>query len=231
MRTTICPQTLGNDAVARHICAMQSDRPRPDPATCDPTHPEGAAQDATRADLTGKLLVAMPGMTDPRFARSVVCICAHSGDGSMGLVINRPLPELRLRDLLSRLELAPGDAPDLPVHYGGPVESGRGFVLHSSDYHVDGATLRVTSSLAMTATLEVLSDFSAGKGPERALMALGYAGWAPGQLEAEFLENGWLSVDSDCELVFQVEDELKWAGALAAMGVDPTLLSAAAGHA
>ena len=186
-------------------------------------------------DLTGKLLIAMPGMPDMRFARSVVCICSHSGMGAMGLIVNRPLPDLRLPALMAHLELieagAEGSAPDAPVHFGGPVEHGRGFVLHSTDYTRGQATLEVTPEIAMTGTLDILEDMLHGRGPERAMMMLGYAGWGEGQLEEEILANGWLSVDASADLVFNTEDAGKWEAALRALGVDPVMLSGAAGRA
>ncbi|NYS24040.1 YqgE/AlgH family protein [Rhodobacteraceae bacterium 2376] len=186
-------------------------------------------------DLTGKLLVAMPGMEDMRFSRSVVCICAHSEDGAMGLILNKPLPDLRLPALLEHLDLLAENgnqhAPDAPVHFGGPVEHGRGFVLHSPDYSCGGATLRVTPDIAMTGTVDILQDMLHGRGPAQAHMMLGYAGWAPGQLEAEMLANGWLSVDATAALVFDTPPPAQWEAALRALGVDPVMLSGAAGRA
>ncbi|MBQ0749144.1 MAG: YqgE/AlgH family protein, partial [Roseovarius sp.] len=131
-------------------------------------------------DLTGKLLIAMPGMGDPRFAHSVVLLCAHSPDGAMGLIINKPTSDLRLRDLLEQLSIAPtGQTRNLPVHFGGPVEHGRGFVLHDRGYQSTLTSLDVNADFAMTATLDILEDLARGTGPERALLALGYAGWGP----------------------------------------------------
>lgn len=186
-------------------------------------------------DLTGKLLIAMPGMMDARFARSVVCLCSHSNQGAMGLIVNRVLPDLRLPALMAHLGLV-GDAsalraPDGPVHFGGPVEQGRGFVLHSTEYALGPATLQVTPAIAMTATLDVLEDMLRGRGPAQALMMLGYAGWGPGQLEQELLANGWLSVDASAALVFGTAIGTKWEAALRALGVDPLSLSGAAGRA
>jgi len=183
-------------------------------------------------DLKGKLLIAMPGMGDPRFERSVVYLCDHSAKGTMGLIVNKPRPELRLADLLNRLGLAPATGgPDSAVHFGGPVELGRGFVLHSPDYEVSGGTLRVDAGFAMTATLDVLQDMSRGRGPGAALLALGHAGWGPGQLEREISQNGWLTCDANPDLVFAGSDGSKWERALRSLGVDPLLLSAAAGRA
>ena len=183
-------------------------------------------------ELSGKLLIAMPGLGDPRFARSLIFICAHSEEGAMGLVVNRPAPDLRFADLLKQLEMEPGDdSPSPPIHFGGPVESGRGFVLHSTDDRAREATLRVNAAFSMTATLDILEDITHGCGPKAALLALGYAGWGPGQLEAEIVENGWLTCTAVPDLVFASDNAGKWARALASLGVDPESLSAAAGRA
>jgi len=182
--------------------------------------------------LTGQLLVAMPQMMDPRFARSVVYVCAHSGnDGAMGLVINKLLPSVTMDELLSHLKLEPSQLNrSRPVHFGGPVEPGRGFVLHSADYREE-ATLIVGEDFAMTATLDILRAIGKGEGPRRNLFALGYAGWAPGQLDAEMQANGWLSVPADTDLVFDSDSDAKWRRALAKLGIDLTMLSTDSGHA
>lgn len=183
-------------------------------------------------DLTGKLLIAMPGMTDPRFERSVVFLCEHSDKGAMGLIVNKPTPELPAADLLEQLGIeATHPCRDLMIHFGGPVEHGRGFVLHSNDYESNTSTLRVTASIGMTATLDILRDIAEGDGPARALLALGYAGWGPGQLEDEFVENGWLNCDATSEIVFHPVDDLKWEAALNSMGIEASTLSAQAGRA
>lgn len=183
-------------------------------------------------DLSGKLLIAMPGLGDPRFARSVIFICAHSEEGTMGLVINRPVSDLRFDDLLAQLGIEPGrHGASPPIYFGGPVEAGRGFVLHSADYRSREATLRVNAGFSMTATLDILQDITSGQGPASALLALGYAGWGPGQLEEEIRQNGWLTCDAAPDLVFAMHDAGKWAGALASMGVDAESLSAASGRA
>lgn len=183
-------------------------------------------------DLTGKLLVAMPGMTDPRFERSVVFLCEHSEGGAMGLIVNKPTPEVDTRELLSQLGIeADDEAGRLKVHFGGPVDHGRGFVLHSPDYATNTATLKVTEGVGMTATLDILEDIASGKGPKQAILALGYAGWGPGQLESEFQANGWLVGEAEPEIVFLEDAEAKWTAALKAMGVDAIALSSAAGHA
>ncbi len=182
--------------------------------------------------LTGKLLIAMPGMGDPRFEHSVVLMCNHGDDGAMGLIVNKPVLDVRLSDLLAQLEIRPGRRiGDMPVHFGGPVETARGFVLHSGDYKSDLQTLEISEVFAMTATLDVLEDIAAGTGPERVLMALGYAGWGAGQLEAEIAQNGWLTADGNPELVFASDDAGKWSAALKSLGVDPLGLSSSAGHA
>jgi putative transcriptional regulator len=183
-------------------------------------------------DLTGKLLIAMPEMGDPRFMHSVVLMCSHSAEGAMGLIVNKPAGDLQLGALLEQLELArDGVAVDRPVHFGGPVEGGRGFVLHSADYGSDIQTLAVTDEIGMTATLDVLEEIAAGRGPDRALMLLGYAGWGPGQLEDELAQNGWLTADASAALVFDEPDQLKWSAALKTLGIEPVMLSGAAGRA
>jgi len=182
--------------------------------------------------LAGQLLIAMPQMVDPRFARSVVYVCAHSGDeGAMGLVVNKPMPSVTMDELLTHLNLEPSRLNRTsPVHFGGPVEPGRGFVLHTADYRED-ATLVVGDEFAITATLDILRAIGRGKGPRRSLLALGYAGWAPGQLDAEMQANGWLSVTADSDLVFDQDFDAKWQRALAKLGIDLTALSTDAGHA
>jgi putative transcriptional regulator len=182
--------------------------------------------------LSGQLLVAMPQMMDPRFARSVVYVCAHSEeDGAMGLVVNKLLASLTMDELMTHLNLEPTrlDEPR-PVHFGGPVEPGRGFVLHTPDYREE-ATLSIGEEFAVTATLDILRAIGRGEGPRRNLLALGYAGWAPGQLDAEMNANGWLCVSPDTNLVFDSDIDGRWQGALAKLGVDLTMLSTDAGHA
>jgi putative transcriptional regulator len=188
--------------------------------------------DPERMDLTGKLLVAMPGMGDPRFSHAVVYVCAHGPEGAMGLIVNRPAPDLRLSDVLD--QLIEGSLPDgvrLGVHLGGPVETGRGFVLHSDEYRSAMQTLQVADGIAMTATLDILEDIAAGTGPARAQLMLGYAGWGPDQLEAEIAHNGWLTCDAELELIFDLPDSRKWGAALNSIGIDPLGLSASAGRA
>ena len=182
--------------------------------------------------LTGQLLVAMPQMMDPRFARSVVYVCAHSEDeGAMGFVINKLLASLTMDELLTHLKLEPSALGRAhPVHFGGPVEPGRGFVLHTADYREE-ATLIVGEEFGVTATLDILRAIGKGGGPRRSLLALGYAGWAPGQLDAEMQANGWLTVPADSDLVFDGDFAAKWQRALAKLGIDLTMLSTEAGHA
>ena len=182
--------------------------------------------------LSGKLLIAMPGMGDPRFERSVVYLCAHSGEGAMGLIVNKPRPELTFSDLLSQLKLDGGPGGrDIRVYFGGPVEHGRGFVLHSGDYSRNRSTLRVDGGFGLTSTLDVLEHISRGDGPAQSLLALGYAGWGPGQLEGELARNGWLTCDASPDIVFTGADGSKWGRALKLLGIDPLSLSAAAGRA
>ncbi len=181
--------------------------------------------------LEGQLLVAMPQMTDPRFAKSVIYMCAHSADGAMGLVVNKRISSITFQDLLRQLDVDAGRSTEhICVHFGGPVESGRGFVLHSDDYAQD-STLHVNGGLALTATIDVLRAIANEQCPRRSLLALGYAGWAPGQLDAEIQANGWLHVAPDEELVFGADLEWRWDKAMAKLGIDPAALSGAAGHA
>ena len=184
------------------------------------------------ADLTGRVLIAMPGMTDPRFHGSVVYLCAHSDDGALGLIVNRPSPELRFKDLLGQLgiELSTGGR-DIAVRFGGPVEHGRGFVLHSAEYAARPSTLKVDDRIALTATLDVLEAIARGDGPSQAMLALGYAGWGPGQVEAEIAANGWLVGDATDAIVFGEDDSRKWSAALKDLGIDALTLSGTAGRA
>ena len=182
--------------------------------------------------LQGTLLVALPGMTDPRFERSVIFMCAHSPDGAMGLIINKPIEGLWFHELLKRLEIpAAPDAPNPPVLFGGPVETGQGFVLHSNDYEAQGATLPVSPQASLTTTLDVLRAMAEGRGPKRALFALGYAGWGPGQIEGEIQANGWVHCAADNDLIFGPTMDSKWAISLRKLGIDMSGLSAHAGRA
>ena len=182
--------------------------------------------------LTGKFLVAMPGMGDPRFERSVILVCAHSDEGAMGIIVNKPVEEVTFAGLLEHLNIprAP-DGRDIAVHFGGPVERGRGFVLHSRDYRGGAATMKIEGGFGMTATLDVLEALARGEGPHRALLALGYSGWGPGQLEGEIARNDWLTAEADAALVFADDDGGKWRGALKSLGINPLTLSGTAGRA
>jgi putative transcriptional regulator len=183
-------------------------------------------------NLIGKMLIAMPDMGDPRFDRSVIYICAHSDDGAMGLIVNKPQPKLKFSDLLQQLDIeTSGTVPDVNIHYGGPVEVVRGFVLHTDDYRTEIGTMDVDAHISVTATLDVLQDLARGKGPQTALLALGYAGWDGGQLESEIAGNGWLTCDAVPDIIFGADNDAKWEAALASIGVAPALLSATAGHA
>ena len=188
--------------------------------------------------LDGQLLMAMPTMTDKRFQRSVIYMCAHSADGAMGLIINQVASNIKLPSLLRQLGILKKSASkivsptmlDQTVHVGGPVETGRGFVLHSADYLQD-ATLLVDHEVGLTATLDILKEIANGGGPRHKLLMLGYAGWGPGQLDAEIQANGWLNVSADEELIFDHDLDTKWDRALAKLGVDGSMLSGDAGHA
>ncbi len=189
--------------------------------------------------LDGHFLVAMPGMADGRFAHAVVYMCAHSAKGAMGIVLNQRASNLSFRDLLLQLDIIGDDEPiRLPspadrmlVHRGGPVETGRGFVLHSDDFFIESSTLPIDDGICLTATLEILKAIAEGRGPEQAMLALGYAGWGPGQLEAEIQANGWITCPADPELIFDADLDSKWDRALALLGIDPRMLSSDAGHA
>ena len=182
--------------------------------------------------LGGQILIAMPSMADPRFRRSLVYLCAHTSEGAMGLIVNKHADDLKLKDLFEKLGIEIGEPMSLaPVHYGGPVETARGFVLHSADYSSGESTLQVDEGTAMTATLDVLQAMADNRGPSRAIVALGYAGWAPGQLEEEMRANGWLACEPDEELLFGDDEEAKWDRALAKIGVHPGMLSSWGGHA
>jgi putative transcriptional regulator len=182
--------------------------------------------------LSGKLLIAMPGMGDPRFDRSVVFLCDHSEKGAMGLIVNKPLREVRFSELVEQLGVdARSPLPQMPVHFGGPVEGGRGFVLHSADYASTDSMLRVDGRFGMTATLDIVQDIAMGRGPAQAIFALGYSGWGPGQLESEIRQNGWLTCDAAPDLVFARDDGGKWAAALKAMGIEALSLSGVSGRA
>jgi putative transcriptional regulator len=181
--------------------------------------------------LAGQMLIAMPQMRDARFSRAVVYLCAHTKEGAMGLVINRMFDGLSFPDLLEQLNIEPTPLCDpIKIHFGGPVEAGRGFVLHSTDY-VQETTLVVNDEVGLTATIDVLKAIANGAGPHRSLLALGYAGWAAGQLDNEIRDNAWLSVEPDEDLLFGTDLDHKWERAIAKIGVDFSMLSGEAGHA
>lgn len=187
--------------------------------------------DDTAGYLEGNLLIAMPQMSDPRFARSVIYLCAHSSEGAMGLVVNKLIESITFPDLLRQLNIDADSADEqIRVHFGGPVESGRGFVLHSDDY-VQESTLVVNDGIALTATIDVLRSIASGSGPRHSMLALGYAGWAPGQLDAEIQANGWLHVDPDSDLIFGGDLDAKWEKSINKLGIDVSLLSSEAGRA
>ena len=209
--------TLARGAPPPHFRRMASNRP-------------SAAREPDRF-LTGQLLIAMPAMEDPRFSGSVIYLCAHTEEGAMGLVINRPLARPSFEELLRQLEIVPvPPARHIRLWAGGPVDNGRGFVLHTADWTGEGS-LRVNEQLALTASLDVLKAIAEGGGPREGLLALGYAGWGPGQLETELAQNAWLTVPAPEALVFDAGHDTKWRRALAALRIDPLALSAAAGHA
>jgi len=192
-----------------------------------------------RLFLDGQLLVAMPGMTDERFARSVIYLCAHSADGAMGIILNRPasvrnfpelLEQLRVIDSDERIKL-PSAAKDIQVLFGGPVQTDRGFVLHSADFHIRNSTLTIDEGVSLTATIDILRAIAVGEGPDRALLALGYAGWGAGQLENEIQLNGWLHCPADPAIVFDRDLDTKYSRALRSIGIDLASLSMTAGHA
>lgn len=182
--------------------------------------------------LKGQMLIASPAIGDPRFERTVVFMCAHSDEHAMGIVVNKPMGELRLPDLLSQLDVPSSiSAPDVPVLNGGPVDRDRGFVLHTDDYLVREATLEVGRGIGLTATKEVLSAIASPGAPERAMLALGYAQWGPGQLEDELMTDAWLTCEGDPDLVFSADLDDKWARALALIGVSPDRLTGFSGSA
>lgn len=181
--------------------------------------------------LAGQFLVALPTMTDPRFSRVVIYIVTHGPEGTMGLIVNRPLSSMSFADLLTQLDIPHGETtPAIRINYGGPVESGRGFVLHTDDFSRDGTTV-LEGGMAMTSTIDVLRALAEGKGPGRSLLALGYAGWQGGQLETELQGNGWLTVPADATLLFDSDLDTKWERAIAMLGITPAALSVTTGRA
>jgi putative transcriptional regulator len=204
--------------------------------------PRGASVKNTgrgRGYLDGQMLIAMPAMLDDRFARSLIYICAHSSEGAMGIVVNHPAPNINFSDLLVKLDVIPAaDVIRLPsragvvkVMRGGPVETERGFVLHSADFFIENSTLPIDDGICLTATLDILNAIAKGDGPANAILALGYAGWAPGQLESEIQENGWLHCAADSELIFGDDIDRKYTKALKKIGIEIGQLSNDIGHA
>ena len=225
---------------------MSSDDKRPDqkaerlrPRTARRKASDSASEADGHRYLDGQLLIAMPVMGDPRFERSVIYLCAHSAEGAMGIIVNRPAGSIDFPGLLVQLDIIkkadqiklPENAETLKVLKGGPVETGRGFVLHSSDFYIKDATLRIDDGVCLTATVDILKAIAKGTGPKHAILALGYAGWAPGQLETEIQDNGWLHCDADADLIFGSDVEKKYTRALRKIGIDPGMLSNEAGHA
>src|SRR3974390_175236 len=196
-------------------------------------------QPSGRGYLDGQMLIAMPAMSDERFARAVIYICAHSTEGAMGIVVNHPAANIKFPDLLVQLEVIPAaERIQLPIETetvkvlkGGPVETGRGFVLHSADFFIENSTLPIDEGICLTATLDILKAIARGKGPHNAILPLGYAGWAPGQLENEIQQNGWLHCPADAELVFGNDTDAKYEKALRKIGIDLGMLSSESGHA
>ncbi len=217
---------LERDPAAKKLLSQAEERAQNDPEAAvlkDETDP--------RDSLIGQLLIAMPAMPDPRFAHSVIFMCMHDERGAMGIIVNQVVDGLEFEKLLEQVGIK--DMPPkrrIAIHVGGPVETGRGFVLHSDDYKLD-STLDVNGGIRLTQSIEVLKEISRGGGPRRCLLALGYAGWGPGQLEREIKQNGWLNVAADEELIFGAAIDDKWRRALAKMGIDPTMLSSSAGRA
>ena len=189
--------------------------------------------------LDGQLLIAMPGIGDERFDHALIYMCAHSEQGAMGLIINKTAPMMRFGDLIAQIDVHPDDEAmeaspelmDMPVLFGGPVEQGRGFVLHSSDYFTPDSSLPVAENISLTATIDILRAMASGRGPNQAIIALGYAGWAPGQLENEIQHNGWLTCPADPDLLFGLGYEERYDAALRKLKIDPAMLSSDAGHA
>jgi|SRR5688500_15491121 putative transcriptional regulator len=189
--------------------------------------------------LDGQLLIAMPGMADDRFARAVIYVCAHSAEGAMGIVLNRPAADLSFPDLLVQLDIVPAmerirlpqGVGKMQVLMGGPVETSRGFVLHSPDFHIEQSTLPIDDGVCLTATIDILRAIARGDGPRSAVLALGYAGWTAGQLESEIQANGWLTCEADAELIFNSSADVRYELAMRKIGIEPAMLSMEAGHA
>ncbi len=192
---------------------------------------ESTSQTFTRGFLTGKLLIAMPYLPDPRFSQSVIYMCGHDETGAMGLIINKPLLTVTFKELVEQMDIPVlSDTPDFPVHYGGPIEIGRGFVLHTTDYLTESSVI-INGDFALTATLEILRAMSTHRGPIQALLALGYVGWSELQVEKEIQDNGWIVIDATPDLVFKQDFDDLWRFAMSSIGVDPDNISLDIGHA
>jgi putative transcriptional regulator len=195
--------------------------------------------DKGRGYLDGQMLIAMPVMNDERFERSLIYVCAHSDEGAMGIIVNQVAGNINFPDLLVQLEVIPAAdrivlpqrAETVKVLKGGPVETGRGFVLHSADFYIENSTLPIDEGVCLTATVDILKAIARGAGPDSAILALGYAGWEPGQLENEIQQNGWLHCAADKDLIFGTDVDAKYEQALRKLGVDLAMLSNEAGHA
>jgi putative transcriptional regulator len=200
---------------------------------------KGTGAGANRGYLDGQMLIASPGMQDERFSRSLIYMCAHSSEGAMGIVVNQPAPHISFPDLLVKLDVIPkaekiqlpSRAGDVTVLKGGPVETERGFVLHSADFFIENSTLPIDEGICLTATLGILKAIARGAGPASAILALGYAGWSPGQLENEMQHNGWLHCSPDPELIFGTDIDAKYDRAMQKIGIRPGMLSSDVGHA
>ena len=200
---------------------------------------KSAEQGPARGYLDGQMLIAMPAMNDERFSRAVIYVCAHSTEGAMGIIVNHPAANIKFPDLLVQLEVIPAAeriqlptrAEDVKVLKGGPVETGRGFVLHSADFFIENSTLPINEGICLTATLDILKAIARGSGPASAILALGYAGWAPGQLDNEMQQNGWLHCPADPSLLFSTNVEEKYELAMRKIGIRPGMLSSDIGHA
>jgi putative transcriptional regulator len=198
----------------------------------------GLGKKSARGYLDGQMLIASPSMSDDRFAKTLIYICAHSPEGAMGIVVNQPASNIKFPDLLVQLNVVSDEDQiqvlpkhdDVKVLKGGPVETGRGFVLHSADFFIENSTLPIDEGICLTATIDILKAIATGTGPASAILALGYAGWAPGQLESEIQNNGWLHCPADPELIFG-EPEKKYEKAMRKLGIAPGMLSSEAGHA
>lgn len=212
-------------------CSLtEAAQPRNDDRVKMPKSSDISPADTPVSWLNGQLLIAMPGMPDPRFDRTVLYICSHSAEGAMGLIINRTFADVQFSDLMGQLGITGSVPVDLPVHFGGPVDSSRGFILHSADYHSD-QTLLVDDQVALTATKDILQAIVSGGGPARAIFALGYASWHAGQLDSEIQANAWLTAPAPGDLIFDPDLDAKWDRAIGSLGFSAGMLSGEAGHA